>query len=305
MKSFKHKVLSLFSLVCVSWAGGQTVSAPPGYAFITADLTKGEIKKWNEAGQSTWLYTQVKCIDAWALPDGTVLTAYLPSNQTAGRGGVRLINEAKETVFDYNFNDEIMSVQPLANGNFVIAECHRGLITEFNRAGERIHSFRVKSEPNGHKTIRQFRLTARGTYFVCECYNHKAREYDRDGTMLAEHDLKFCYCPQPQPNGNVIVACWNAPHAQVVELDPAGEVVWQLKAAELPAEMGVSRIAETIRLPNGNLLISASCQPEKQKRAKTMLFEMTPAKQIVWQMTDPDSSTRITAVKLIPAAPVE
>ena len=32
-----------------------------------------------------------------------------------------------------------------------------------------------------------------------------------------------------------------------------------------------------------------------------MLFEVTPEKKVVWQLTDPDGSTLITAAKLIPS----
>ncbi len=277
------------------------VSARPGYAFITADIGLNRITMYDAEGAATWVYDKVSPIDVWALSDGTVLTAYLPSPLTAGKGGVRLVGADKQTLFDFPFDDEIMSVQPLANGNVLIAECHFGRVTELDRQGNRIGSFQVKSKPSGHQTMRQLRLTARGTVVVGECYSHKLREYDRAGALLKEHDLAFAYCPQPLPDGHTLVACWNAPKAQVVELDAAGQVVWRLTPADLPREMAVSHIAESIRLPGGNTLVSASCKAAGGGVPRAMLFEVTPDRKVVWQMTDKNSATWITAVKLIPS----
>jgi len=276
-------------------------SARPGYSFIIGDYSHCQIVKFDADGKATWVYDKVKPIDVWAMPDGTVLTAYLPSPLTANKGGVRLVNPDKTTVFDYPFNDEIMSVQPLANGNFLMAECHYGRITEMDRTGKRIHSFLVKSKPSGHTTMRQIRLTTRGTIIVGECYSHKVREYDRAGALLKEHDLRYAYCPQPLPDGHTLVGCWNAPEAQVVELDADGKVVWRLTPAELPKDMSVTHIAGCIRLPGGNTLVSVSCKAGKGTSPRPMLFEITQDKKIVWTMMDKNSSTWMTVVKLIPS----
>jgi hypothetical protein len=292
-------LLLLASLCAISPA--QEFSAKPGYAIITADHKLNRITQYNAAGKTTWQYDKVSPIDVWAMPDGTVLTAYLPSKLTNDMGGVRLIAADKSTIFDFPYNDEIMSAQPLTNGNFLIAECHKGRVTELDRTGKRIHSFKIKTEPSGHRTMRQIRLTPNGTIIIGECYSHKLREYDRSGKMLKEFDLEYCYCPQPQPNGNILVACWNAPKAQVLELDPSGKTVWRLSPQDLPEAMKVSHIAESIRLPSGNTLVSASCKASRGSGPRAMLFEVTPEKKVVWQLTDPDSSTLITAVKQIPS----
>jgi hypothetical protein len=278
-----------------------TFSVKPGYSFITADIGQSRITKYDADGNVTWEYDKINPIDVWAMPDGTEHTAYLPSKLTKNKGGVRLIAADKTTVFDFPYDDEIMSVQPMTNGNFLIAECHKGRVTELDRSGKQIHSFRVKTKPCGHRTMRQIRLSVNGTIIIGECYSHKLREYDLKGNLLKEHDLEYCYCPQPQPNGNVLVACWNAPKAQVVELDPSGKAVWRLTPDELPKEMKVSHIAETIRLPNGNTLVSTACRASKSAGPKTMLFEITPEKKVIWQLVDHKSSTRLTAVKLIPS----
>jgi hypothetical protein len=272
----------------------------PGYAFITSDIELCRITKYDADAKPFWTYDKkLKPIDVWAMPDGAVLIAYLPSPLTKNMGGVRLVDAKQATVFDLPFDDEIMSVQPLDNGHFLLAECHYGRITEMDREGHRISSFNVATPPCGHKTVRQIRLTPQGTVIAAECYSHKLREYARDGKMLREIDLRFPYYPVPLANGNVLVGCWNFPEAQVVELDCDGKIVWNVKAAELPKEMGVTHIAGVARLPNGNTLVSTSCKAGKAPNPRALLFEITPDKKVVWQMNDNDGSTWLSTVKLL------
>ena len=275
----------------------------PGYPFITADIERCQITKYDAEEKPTWVYAKrVKPIDVWPMPDGGVLIAYLPSPLTKNLGGVRLVDADQKTVFDLPFDDEIMSVQPLENGNFLLAECHYGRITEMDRQGSRIRSFNVATPPSGHKTMRQIRLTPQGTVLAAECYSHKLREYDFAGKVLREFDLRYVYYPVPLTNGNILAACWNHPEAQVVELDAQGKTVWTIKAAELPKEMGVMHIAGVARLPSGNTLVSTSVKAGKAPNPRALLFEITPDKQIVWQMLDPDGSTWLSTVKLLEPA---
>lgn len=273
----------------------------PGYAFVTSDLNLCRVTKYNADGQPFWRYDQVKPIDVWPMPDGTVLLAYLPSPLTKNQGGVRLVDAAQKTVFDYPSDDEIMSVQPLENGHFLFAECHVGKVTEMDRQGHRLGSFSVVSKPSGHTTMRQIRLTPQGTVLVAECYSHKLREYDRAGKLLKETDLRYVYYPEPLPGGRVLAGCWNFPEAQVVELDAEGKPAWQVKASELPEAMAVTHIAGVERLANGNTLVSASCKANSRPLPRTMLFEITPEKKIVWQMLDPEGTTWMTAVRVLGA----
>ena len=277
-----------------------TMRSEPGYAFMTADIEKCCVTKYDGHGSPAWRYEkQVKPIDAWAMNDGSVLMAYLPSALTKNMGGVRLVDAAGGTVFDLPFDDEIMSVQPLDNGNFLLAECHYGRITEMDRTGKRIRSFNVATPPSGHKTVRQIRLTPRGTVLAAECYSHKLREYDFGGKVLKEYDLHFPYYPLPLPDGHILVGCWNFPEAQAIELDADGRTVWCVKASELPKELGVTHVAGVARLPGGNTLVATSCKPGKAPNPRALLFEITPDKEVVWQMLDPDGSSWLTLVKLL------
>lgn len=282
--------------------GPAEFSAKPGYPFIIADYEQNRVVEYNADGVPTWVYEgQVKPLDAWAMPDGSVLMTYLPSPLTKNLGGVRGVGADQKTLFDIPLDDEIFAVQPLDNGNFLVGECHFARISEMDRTGKRIRSFQIRSKPSGHTTMRQLRLTPQGTILVGEAYNHKIREYDFAGTLLKEQDLRFAHYPLPLPDGHILTACWNAPEAQVVETDAAGKVVWNLKPADLPKGMDVTHIAGTIRLANGNTLVTVSCKPGGGTGPRPMLFEITPEKKVVWQLVDKTSASLATGVKLIPS----
>jgi hypothetical protein len=260
------------------------------------------VTKFDAEGHEFWSYDGIRPIDVWPLDDGSLLIAYLPSAHTKGKGGIRKVDAMKKTIFDYPFDDEIMSAQPLPKGNFLIVECHKGLITELNDRGEKIRSFPVVTKPSGHKTCRQIRLTGNGTLLAAECYSHKLREYTLEGKCVRETDLRFVYYPQPLPNDHVLCACWNHPEAQVVELDENRQAVWGFKASDLPKEMRVTHIAGVLRLDNGHILVAAACKASASNHGKAcaMLFEITPDRKVVWQMIDPDGSTWMTMVGLLP-----
>jgi hypothetical protein len=272
-------------------------SAKPGYPFITCDVDTYEITKYDAAGEPVWVYSQVRPIDAWPMPDGSVLVAYLPSPRTNQKGGVRLIDANKQTLFDYPYNDEIMSCQPMPNGNILVNECDAGRITEIDRQGKPLRSFEVKAKGKGHATARLIRLTPQNTVLVGECYSHKLREYDFTGKLIKEWDLPMAYSASRLPNGNTLISGYKP--AQVVEVDPAGKTIWTLTATNLPAELNIGSFCESTRLPNGNTLIACASRSSKPGE-RVVVLEVSPDKQIVWKQMEPSRKRETTSLKPIP-----
>jgi hypothetical protein len=271
-------------------------SAKPGYAFIACDVDTSEITRFNAAGEPVWVYSDVRPIDAWALPDGTVLAAYLPSPKTGNKGGVRLIAADKRTLFDYPYADEIMSCQPLTNGNILVNECAAGRITEIDRQGKALRSFDLLSKGMGHKTARLIRLTPQNTVLVGECYSHKIREYDAAGRMLKEWDLPMAYSASRLANGNTLISGYKP--AQVVEVDPAGKPVWTLTSADLPADLNIGSFCESTRLASGNTLIACASRSSKPG-PRAVYLEVSPDKRVVWKRMEASRTRETTALKPI------
>lgn len=288
-------------LSAVSVAMAETNAAGPGYAFIACDVDTSEITLFNKAGKPVWVYSEVRAIDAWALSDGSVLAAYLPSPKTGDKGGVRLIAADKATLLDLPFDDEIMSCQPLPDGHILVNECRAGRITEIDREGKALHSFEVRAKGQGHKTARLIRLTPQDTVLVAECYSHKLREYDRSGQLLKEWDLPMAYGASRLANGNTLISGYKP--AQVVEVDPAGKTVWSLAAADLPADLNIGCFCEATRLPNGNTLIACASRPSKPG-PRVVYLEVSSDRRVVWKRMEPSRTRETTALKpILPAAP--
>jgi hypothetical protein len=289
---------ALAILFCASAFGGEDAArkTKPGYAIITADVDTSEVVKFNAAGEAIWTYAQVKPIDAWPMENGAVLIAYLPSPKTGNKGGVRLVSSDKQTVLDFPYADEIMSCQPLQNGNILVNECDAGRISEIDRQGKTLRSFDVKAKGMGHRTARLIRLTTQNTVLVAECYSNKLREYDFAGKMLKEWDLPMAYGASRLPNGNTLISGYKP--AKLVEVATSGDTVWSLTPADLPKELNIAQFGETVRLPSGNTLVSCCSRGAKGERA--VMFEVTPDKKVLWKQMEPSRTRETTSAKPIP-----
>ena len=266
----------------------------PGYPFIACDVDTYEVTKCNAAGEPVWVYSQVRPIDAWLMPDDSVLISYLPSPRTGNQGGVRLVSHAQQTIFDYSYKDEIMSCQPMPSGNILVNECGAGKITEIDRAGKALRSFEVKAKGMGHATARFIRLTPQNTVLVGECYSNKLREYDFTGKLLKEWDLPMAYSASRLANGNTLISGYKP--AKLAEIDPEGKTVWSLTAADLPADLNIGSFCESTRLANGNTLVACASRSAKPG-PRVVYLEVSPDKKVVWKLMEPSRTRETTALK--------
>ena len=271
------------------------MSAPATYDFIIADVDAYDVVRYSKTGVRQWVYSEVRAIDVWLLSNDEVLIAYLPSELTANKGGVRIVNQKKEIIMDHQIDDEVMSCCLLPNGNILFTETKAGKLTEISREGELIRSFDVLAKGMGHKTVRFIRLTSENTILAAECYSHIVREYSLEGKFIRDFDLTMAYCAYRLENGNTLISGYNPP--KIIEVNPKGKVVWELKPKDLLKLKGITNFCEAHRLPNGNTLITNSIR--EFGKNNSVLFEVTPDKEIVWQLRDSERIKGITAVKPI------
>lgn len=275
--------------------GKRIMSSPATYDFIIADVDAYEVVRYSKYGERLWVYSDVRAIDVWMLSNDDVLIAYLPSELTANKGGVRIVNSEMETVMDYQIDDEVMSCCILPNGNILFTETKAGKLSELSREGELIRSFDIIAKGMGHKTVRFIRLTPDNTILAAECYSHIVREYSLVGKFIRDFDLTMAYSAYRLENGNTLISGYHPP--KVIEVNSDGETVWELLPKDLPETKGIKNFCEAQRLPNGNTLITNSIR--EFGKNNTVLFEITPDKKIVWQLRDSKRIKGITAVKPI------
>jgi len=115
-------------------------------------------------------------------------------------------------------------------------------------------------------------------------------------------------------NGNTLIS-GNA-RKYVKEVSPDGKVVWELTQADLPADVILYTVQNTMRLSNGNTIVNNWCGgglPRGEWASKCVqVFEVTPDKKVVWKVKQwsnpnlgPGSSTQLLDEPGVPENPGE
>lgn len=275
--------------------GAFAAAAETSHRFACTDYTQGKVFIVSAAGKVEWEYPASNCNDLWVLPNGNLLF-------NTGHG-VREVNRAKEVVFDYQSKSEIFACQRLTNGNTFIAECNYGRLLEMDPAGKIVKELRLLPEgkDGGHAYIRNARCLANGNYLVCHYGGQVVREYDPQGKIVASFPAPGgVHSAVRLPNGNTLMACCDMkPDAgpRVVEVDPAGKTVWEVKSADLPG-IQLAFMAGLQRLPNGNTVMSNWLGHGKFGTAPH-LIEVTPDKKVVWTFADHKTMKTVSSVLLL------
>jgi outer membrane protein assembly factor BamB len=200
---------------------------------------------------------------AWEMPWGGVHDIHvLPSgNLMVQQGGAKVAEidrETKQVVWSYdsakqNGNEgkhiEVHAFQPLENGNVMIAETTTKRIIEVDREGNLLTSIDMKVDrPHPHTDTRLVRKLENGNYLACHEGDGVVREYD----------------------------------------GKSGEVAWEYQVPMFdrkesgghgPEAFG-NKVFSAVRLANGNTLIGTGNGHS--------VLEVTPAKEIVWQIHQND-----------------
>jgi hypothetical protein len=255
----------------------------------------------NRLGEIVWEYSLPDNLkeytnpgwDVEPLPNGNILTV-LPRN------GVYEINRNKQVVWKYLDSKVSHDADRLANGNTLVAfgaydTADDAQVKEIDPSGKRVWSWYAKDVFTGPEytkissegwthTNAVTRLDSGNTLISLRNFNFIA-EVGPDGKLvrkIGEGLFADQHDPLVLPDGNLLVANHEMPN-EVLELDPAGEVVWRFPVRDR-ASMPVR---DANRLPNGNTLITEADR----------IVEVTKYKQIVWQfrLTMPPFTDRLAA----------
>ena len=223
-----------------------------GHRILVADYSTKRIATVDPGGKIEWEYKIDDLHDLQLLPSGNVLF------QTNMTHLLEVEPKTNKVVWEYDaqkMNDdgkrvEVHAFQRLADGKTMIAESGRARIIEVGRQGVILKMIRLKVE-------------------------HPSTHSD---TRLA----------RKLENGNYLVA--HEADGKVREYDGKGAVVWEYevplfgkekKGGHGPEAWGNS-LFSALRLANGNTLIATGNGHG--------VIEVTPAKEIVWQVTQDELS---------------
>lgn len=228
-----------------------------------ACLVAGHPLVANQGGTLAWFDTDGNCShqmnlkgaphDIHILENGNVLTHQ-------GTEIIEIDSKSHDVVWSYNAGQlksastgrvELHSFSSLPNGNLMVALSGEGKIFEIDRAGKVLSSFAMKlNNPHPHRDTRLVRLVPKG-----DSWNYIVA-HEGDG-MVREYDRK----------GNVV---WDY-EVPMFGKKPAG--------GHGPEAFGNSLFSAQ-RLANGNTLIGGGNGHS--------VLEVTPEKEIVWQLHQND-----------------
>lgn len=261
----------------VAVAGGLLFAAEPEAGrfppLLFTSESEQKILRYDESGRVVWAYPAATARDVWQLPNGNVLFPYSISNGlNNAETGVMEVTPDKKIAWQFKTHGQVYSCQRLPDGNTLVGATQQGRLMVVSPEGKVVKSFEIRNAQAGHGSMRNVRALPDGHFLVAEESARAAREYDAEGRLLREFKTPFpTYSAVRLPSGNT-VTCGKT---GIVEFDPAGSPVWELKNTDVP-ELGIRWFAGLQVLPNGNLFICNA-------GGKVAFAEISKAKKVVWK----------------------
>ena len=263
---------------------------PLRHAFLAADPRAGRVALVDEAGAVGWSCAAKDVCDATVLADGRVLLS--------DRGGARIVTRDGQTAWDYRapVGAEVYTCQMLHDGNVLVCEGGTKRLVEVDREGRVAVEIPLATGVGVHGQFRIARKLSNGSYLVAFWKEGAVKEIAADGSVRRTlSGLGEAYMAQRLPNGNTLIGCGDT--HRVVEIDPAGAVVWEITENDLPGHP-LRFAAHVERLANGNTII-CNWPGHGHEGKQPMLVEVTREKKVVWQFDGRDRFRGIIGFHLL------
>lgn len=272
-------------------------AAATGHGHEVLMQGNGKLARVSADGKVAWEMQWGGIHDIHVLASGNILTH-------RGTEVAEIDPNTKEVVWSYDSKNsngnagkaiEVHAVQPLADGNVMIAESGAARIIEINREGKLLKEVKLKIDsPSAHSDTRLVRKLDTGHYLVCHENDQACREYDSDGNVVWDFDIPM-FGKEPKgghgpegfggrvfgavrlKNGNTLIATGNG-HS-IIEVTPEKEIVWKIEQNDLPG-ITLAWVTTLEVLENGNYVIG-NCHAGPKN---PLLVEVDPkTKKVVWQ----------------------
>jgi hypothetical protein len=265
------------------------------HRVLVAD--KGKVAIVNGKGEIEWqVDNPYTCHDISMLPNGDILMPVSDTKIVEMTPDKKIVwtHESKPKA-PYAGKVEIHGFQRLENGNTMVAETGNLRIVEVDKDDNVVKEVPITvNAPNSHRDTRRVRKLDNGHYLACHEGDGMVREYDETGKVVWSYKMDLAgreRTPTHQghgtevfnairlPNGNTMIGGGN--NNRVLEVNPAGEIVWSIDNKELPG-IQLFWVTGIQVLPNGNLIVGDThAGPENPQ-----IFEVTRDKKVVWQFKD-------------------
>ena len=220
-----------------------------------------------------------------AVQDGALLANGNLLYSENGIGAVE-VNRDHKTVFTFKIPGECQSVQRLPDGLTVVADPGSKRLVEVDDQGQIKRELRLNVGGSGTQQITRIaRKQPDGSFLVAQTADRAIVAYRPDGSEERRIPMKsMAHIARRLANGNLLIATGNG--QGVVELDASGATVWIFAKDDFPAGTNPEWTVDAQRLDNGNTLI-VNWLGHSRKGIGISLVEVTPAKQVVWSLSEP------------------
>jgi hypothetical protein len=227
--------------------------------------------------------------DCTRFSNGNILFSY--------RWGASIVTPHKKIIWNFDAPEgtELHSAQPAGKNRVLVAlngdPTKLLLINIATGKTEKEIPLPTLHPDQVHGQVRRAHYTKSGTFLVGKIEEHKVVEYDADGKEIWSADIPGDWDPVRLRNGNTLVS--GNQHGFVREINPKGEVVWDVEKDDLPG-FPLDVVQEVERLDNGDTVIcnwvAGDVKPEQWQNT-VQIIEVTPDKKVVWALKewgDPD-----------------
>ena len=271
--------------------------------FFYAGEAKAQSMYIVRKGEIVWKYEDTtskgEISDAMLLSNGNVLFAH--------QFGVTLISPEKKVIWNYDAppKTETHTAQMIGKDHvlFIQNGDPAKLIVVNLATGKTVKDLVLPTgnPKSTHGHFRHARLTDAGTLLVAHMDMKKVCEYDESGKQISSLDIAGPWSAGRLKNDNTLLCAGKS----VREINPKGETVWELTAADLP-DYKVAQFQIATRLSNGNTLINNWVNQWNSKidpaTAPVQAWEVTPDKKVVWALRswiDPTNLGPASTIQLL------
>lgn len=277
-----------------------SAAGPNDYRFVAADSSRNNLSIIAKDGTTEWQRKIGPLHDLHVLPNGNVLF------QDTWTHVFEVDPKNDETVWEYDSKDdpanadrkiEVHAFQRLDDGNTMIVESGAARILEVSPTGKIVKIIPLKvAAPHPHRDTRLVRKLDNGHYLVCHEGDGAVREYSATGKVVWEYEVPLfgrqranghgveafgnqCFSALRMKNGHTLIGTGNG-HS-VIEVTPAGQVVWSLHQNDLPG-IQLAWVTSLQLLPKGQILIN-NCHAGPDN---PQLIIVDRDKNVLWQFND-------------------
>ncbi len=243
----------------------------------------------SETGQIEWEYTGGSR-DGFVLPNGNILIAWSDR--------VQEVTSDKQVVFEWTLrpeNKEIGTAQRLYNGNTLVTELGpKPRLLEITPQGTMASELTLQPETeNAHMQTRMARQLRNGNFLVPHLLAFSVKEYAADGSVVSRFRTDFeelggrpaenwPFTAIRLDNGNTVVSLTHG--NKVIELNPAGEIVWKVTNDDVGGLFKDPCGAQ--RLANGNTVVGSHAAS-----TGVSMVEVNRDRKIIWTSDHPAAAS--------------